>query len=71
MKIIPASMRNSRKPRNLQSLDSKADVWYYINPNGLDVCVSTKKGTAATISFNITCQQLERALEIIHQEDKR
>ena len=68
---VPAAMRYPRKPRNMQSFDSQDTAWYYIEPSGLDVYVSTKKGEASTISFRITRQQIERALEIIKQEDSK
>ena len=92
---VPAAMRYSRKPRNMQSFDSQVTdalrgqsgrqhhsrnmqsfdsqvtAWYYIEPSGLDVYVSTKKGEASTLSFRITRQQIERALEIIKQEDSK
>lgn len=57
---IPTSMRPSHNIRRIAGVGS---AWYYVEPTGLRLF-----GTGG--QFLITRKQLERALEIIHQEDK-
>ena len=61
LNICPESMR---KPHNIRRISGVGEAWYYIEPTGLKIF-----GTGS--QFHITRKQLERALEIIKQEDKQ
>ena len=60
---IPASMRS---PHNIRRIKGDGEAWYYIEPTGLKIYeIGTEN------QFLITRKQIERALEIIKQEDKQ
>jgi len=62
VKDIPKSMLKSRRARLVHG---SGECWYYINPGGLEVLVTSQKDLAASQTFRITRKQMERALEII------
>ena len=60
--------KNMRAPHDLSSRTPGTAAWYYIEPVGLRIYAS---GMDAIYRGLITRKQLERALEIIKQEDKQ
>ena len=59
---LSKEMLKSRKPK---MTSGPGEAWFYVSPNGLEVCVAEAKGMASIHCFTITRNQIYRAMQII------